>query len=97
MQRIPLPRALRAWTYKALPIKGQCRIDKAQLVLRISFQANDTAEVPDVLLIERSVVEVCSRPSTVEEIALALADRWPGLSVVVKGKTKSHGVIRAEV
>ena len=84
------------WSYTTLPHRGRCRIDGAELRVRVRFHPGyDFHAVPDVLAIERWLKHrLADAPTTVEELALACADRWC-MNATVKGRTATHGTITA--
>lgn len=89
---IQLPRAIATWRYRSKPFNATCRIDGKRIQACAEFTLHATREVPDVLAVEESLSKLSQEPTTVEEIALALADRWH-CQVEVTGTSDSHGSI----
>jgi hypothetical protein len=84
------------WRYETDDFTGVCEIANDEMTVKCVFQAV-TNRFYDVLKIDELIRHRLSVPVSVERLAEVLAGDFPGVSVTVSGRAKTHGWITSGV
>lgn len=84
------------WQYETDEFRGKCEIAHDDMVVKCVFRCFDRAFY-DVLGIDGAIRFFLCQPTSVERLCQSLADYYPGLSVTVSGRAKTHGWITSTI
>lgn len=82
------------WTYETDEFQGVCELAGDVMVVKCAFVGTGR-QFYDVLHMDEVIRAHLESPVSVERLADNLSSDFPGLTVTVKGRAKTHGWITA--